>query len=75
METNGQSPPITHDIALIGAGPIGLELAVALKEAGLDYIQFDAKQLGHNISWWPRNTNFFSTSERIAIARCSTAGN
>src|SRR5512136_1762075 len=56
------------DIAIIGAGPIGLELAVALKRAQVEYIQFDAHQIGYAISWWPRNTYFFSTSERIAIA-------
>ncbi|GAB4433726.1 MAG: NAD(P)-binding domain-containing protein [Anaerolineae bacterium] len=58
-----------YDIAIIGAGPIGLELAVALKRiGGQRVIQFDAKQIGYTMSWWPRNTNFFSTSERVAIA-------
>jgi thioredoxin reductase (NADPH) len=56
------------EIAIIGAGPIGLELAVALKLAGADYLHFDAKQIGYTISWWPRNTLFFSTTERIEIA-------
>ncbi len=58
-----------YDIAIIGSGPIGLELAVALKRVGgSSVIQFDARQIGYTMSWWPRNTNFFSTSERIAIA-------
>ncbi len=52
---------------IVGAGPIGLELAVALKEAGVDYLQFDAKQVGHTISWFPRQVRFFSSPERIAI--------
>jgi thioredoxin reductase (NADPH) len=56
------------EVAIVGAGPIGLELAVALKRAGVDYVQFDAHQIGHTLTWWPRNTRFFSTSERIAIA-------
>jgi thioredoxin reductase (NADPH) len=56
------------DVAIVGAGPIGLELAVAFKRAGIDYIQFDARQIGYTFTWWPRNTHFFSTSERIAIA-------
>ena len=58
----------TAQVAIIGAGPIGLELAASLKRAGVDYLHFDAKQIGYTISWWPRNTNFFSTSERLAIA-------
>ena len=55
-------------VAIIGAGPIGLELAVALKRAGIDYLHFDAQQIGYTISWWPRETYFFSTTERIELA-------
>jgi len=55
-------------VAIIGAGPIGLELAIALKRAGVDYLQFDAQQIGYTISWWPRETYFFSTTERIELA-------
>lgn len=62
--------PLTaeHDVAIVGAGPIGLEVAVCLKQAGVDYIQFDAHQIGYTMTWWPRNTSFFSTTERLAIA-------
>src|SRR5438067_12602914 len=59
----------THsDVAVVGAGPIGLELAVALKRAGIDYLHFDSKQIGYTISWFAPQTKFFSSSERIAIA-------
>ena len=57
-----------YQVAIVGAGPMGLEMAVALKRQGVNYIQFDANQLGYSITWWPRNTNFFSTTERLAIA-------
>ena len=56
------------DVVVIGAGPIGLEVAVGLKEAGINYRHFDANQIGHTMTWWPRNTHFFSTTERLAIA-------
>ena len=55
------------EVAIIGAGPIGLELAVCLKRAGVNYLHFDAHQIGHTMTWWPRNTSFFSTTERLAI--------
>jgi thioredoxin reductase (NADPH) len=58
---------IETDVFLVGAGPIGLELAVALSEAKLDYIHVDARQIGHTISWFPRQARFFSSPERIAI--------
>lgn len=55
------------DVILVGAGPIGLEMAVALKEAGIDYIHLEARQIGYTISWFPRQARFFSSPERIAI--------
>jgi thioredoxin reductase (NADPH) len=58
----------TTDVAIIGAGPIGIELAVALQRAGLTTLHFDAHQIGYTISWWPRQTYFFSTTERIELA-------
>src|SRR5438270_8820832 len=56
------------EVGIIGAGPIGIELAVALKRAGIDYVHFDAKQIGYTISWFAPQTKFFSSNERIAIA-------
>src|SRR5438128_5757027 len=59
---------ISTDVALIGAGPIGLEMAVALKRANIDYLHFDAEQIGYTVSWFAPQTRFFSSNERIAIA-------
>ncbi len=59
---------IQTDVAIVGAGPIGIELAVALKRAKVDYFHFDAGQIGHTISWFAPQTPFFSSTERIAIA-------
>src|SRR6478735_4486733 len=56
------------DVIVVGAGPIGIELAVALKKRGIDYLHFDAKQIGYTISWFAPQTRFFSSNERIAIA-------
>ena len=68
-----QSTP--YEVAIIGAGPIGIELAVCLRLAGVRTLQFDAGQIGHTMTWWPRTTNFFSTSERLAIAGVPIANN
>ncbi len=61
-------PPMAADVGIVGAGPIGLELAVALKRAGIPYLHFDAKQIGYTISWFAPQTRFFSSNERISIA-------
>lgn len=57
----------TH-VMIVGAGPIGLELAVSFKHLGVDYIHVDAGQIGQTIGWYPNQTRFFSSPERIAIA-------
>jgi thioredoxin reductase (NADPH) len=57
-----------YEVGIVGAGPIGLELAVALKQRRIDYVHWDAKQIGYTISWFAPQTRFFSSNERIAIA-------
>jgi thioredoxin reductase (NADPH) len=63
-----QSATTSADVAIVGAGPIGLEMAVALKRAGVDYVHLEAKQVGYTVSWFAPQTRFFSSNERIAIA-------
>jgi thioredoxin reductase (NADPH) len=64
MASNGNSA----DVAIIGAGPIGLEIAVGLKHAGVSYVHFEAGQVGSTLQWWAPGTRFFSSPERIEIA-------
>jgi thioredoxin reductase (NADPH) len=56
------------EVAIVGAGPIGLEMAVALKRAGVEYLHLEAKQIGYTVSWFAPQTRFFSSNDRIAIA-------
>ncbi|MHC4402608.1 MAG: NAD(P)-binding domain-containing protein [Planctomycetota bacterium] len=58
----------SFDVAVVGAGPIGLEMAAELKRAGVDYVQFEAHQIGHTFTWWPPHTQFFSSPEFVSIA-------
>ena len=55
-------------VAIVGAGPFGLELAVALKRHGIRFEIFDSGAIGQTISWWAPGTRWFSSNERIAIA-------
>ncbi len=57
----------TTQVAIVGAGPTGVEMAVALTRAEIPFLLFDAGQVGNTLTWWPKHTRFFSTSERIAI--------
>ena len=54
-------------VAIVGGGPIGLELAAALAGRGISFVQFEAEQIGHTMSWWAPQTRWFSSNERIAI--------
>ncbi len=57
-----------QEVVIVGAGPIGLELAVSLQRAGVSYAQLDAGAVGATMEWWAPGTRFFSSPERIAIA-------
>ena len=60
--------PIRTEVALIGAGPIGIEVASGLKRAGVEYLHLEKGSLASTIYAWPRNARFFSSPERVAIA-------
>jgi thioredoxin reductase (NADPH) len=55
-------------VAIIGAGPIGLELAIAFQQAGIDYVQFDEGQIGSTIAWYPLQMLFHSSADRLGLA-------
>ncbi len=56
------------DVVIVGAGPVGIELAIALHRLGVDYRLLEAKQIGQAISRWPAATHFYSTPEHVALA-------
>jgi thioredoxin reductase (NADPH) len=56
------------DILLIGAGPLGIEMAVALQRANLNYLHVEAAQIGATMQWWAPGTRWFSSNDRISIA-------
>jgi thioredoxin reductase (NADPH) len=56
------------DVLLVGAGPIGLETAAALKLSDIRYLQLEAGNLASTISWYAPGTQIFSAPERLAIA-------
>ncbi len=62
-----QTIPYTQ-VAIVGGGPIGIELAIALQRAGVDYTLFEARQIGDAFSAWPPDTYFYSTPEHVALA-------
>lgn len=55
-------------VVIVGAGPIGIELAVALKQEGIDYVQLDQSAIGATIAWYPLQMQFHSNAERLAIS-------
>jgi len=60
--------PIQCDVLLVGAGPIGIECAIALKEAAVDFYHVERGSLAATIEWYAPGTTFFSSSDRIALA-------
>ncbi len=56
------------NVLIVGGGPVGIELAVALQQAGVDYVHLEAQQVGHTMTWWAPGTRWFSSNERISLA-------
>jgi thioredoxin reductase (NADPH) len=56
------------EVAIVGGGPIGIELAVALKRQSISFLHFESGQIGATMFWWPPGTRWFSSNERISIA-------
>ena len=54
-------------IALIGAGPVGIEVALALKANNIAYIHFDRNDIAHAITTLPENMIFFSSPDELQI--------
>jgi thioredoxin reductase (NADPH) len=56
------------DVAIIGAGPIGLEMHIGCLRTGLSVLHFDKGQIAETISHFPPLMRFFSSNERISLA-------
>lgn len=56
------------EVAIVGGGPIGIELAIVLGRQGVPAVLFEAAQIGEAFRRWPPHTHFFSTPEHVALA-------
>jgi thioredoxin reductase (NADPH) len=59
--------PESTDLLVIGAGPCGLAVGVAAKQAGVGSILLDRRTVVSTIERYPLNMTFFSTPEKIEI--------
>lgn len=55
------------DVAIIGAGPIGIAAAIACRQQGLSHLVFDKGTLVNSLYNYPLNMTFFSTADRLEI--------
>lgn len=55
------------DVAIIGAGPIGLACGIEAAKKNLDHLIFDKGCLVNSLYRYPMNMTFFSTSEKLEI--------
>ena len=79
MTTKQTSEPQSAPVALIGAGPIGIELAVGLKRAGVDVLHFDARQINgrhppHKTDFVLLNTGFHGDQILLKMAGVTLGG-
>ena len=59
--------PTLLDVAIVGAGPIGIEAAIQAQRAGLSAVVLDKGPIVHAIVRYPTYMTFFTTSERLEV--------
>jgi thioredoxin reductase (NADPH) len=59
--------PEPIDLLVVGAGPCGLAVGIAAKQAGLSCVLIDRRTIVSTIERYPLAMTFFSTPERIEI--------
>ncbi|MBX6364768.1 MAG: YpdA family putative bacillithiol disulfide reductase [Gemmatimonadetes bacterium] len=55
------------ELAVVGAGPCGLGVGVAARQAGLRCVIFDKGPITSAIGMYPTHMTFFSTAERLEL--------
>src|SRR3954452_17418604 len=55
------------DLLVIGAGPCGLAVGIAARQAGVSCVMLDRRTIVSTIERYPLQMTFFSTPERIEI--------
>src|SRR2546426_8874762 len=56
-----------RDLVVVGAGPAGLAVAIAARQAGLDYEIIEKGVLVNGIFHFPRAMTFFTTPDLLEI--------
>ena len=68
MRANADPPEADSlDLAIVGAGPCGLAVAVAAKERGLRFAILDHGAITESLTHYPYHMTLFSTAERLEI--------
>ena len=56
-----------YDLAIVGAGPVGLAAAIEAKRLGLEYVVLEKGCIANAIFGYPTYMTFFTTAERLEI--------
>ena len=64
-DSSAEAKPL--DVIIVGAGPCGLAVAVAVKERGLGHAILDRGCITESLTHYPSYMTFFSTAERLEI--------
>src|SRR5262245_31050486 len=67
VKTMPKLEPESTYLLVVGAGPCGLAVGVAAKDAGIPCVLLDRRNIVSTIERYPLGMTFFSTPERIEI--------
>lgn len=67
LPTNEMNTMDQMDLAVVGAGPCGIAVGAAAREAGLSAVLFDEGCVANSIVNYPFYMRFFSTADRLEV--------
>src|SRR5262245_61940835 len=56
-----------HEVAIVGAGPLGLATAAELRRRSISVIEFDKGCVANTVNWFPRGMKFYSSPEFLEL--------
>ena len=56
------------EVAIVGAGPMGLAAAAELKRRGIPLLHFDKGCIAKTTDWFPSGMRFYSSAKELEIA-------
>lgn len=64
---SGHASPADVEVAIVGAGPMGLAIAAELQSRGISLLHFEKGCIARTIDWFPHGMRFYSSARCLEL--------